>query len=73
MGDGLSGVIAAADGLLLVTPEYNNSLPGVAKNAIAWRLRHRAVAERLAAGGENAGDASLFWRESRAVACASGV
>ena len=26
--------IAAADALLLVTPEYNNSIPGVFKNAI---------------------------------------
>ncbi|PRY23556.1 NAD(P)H-dependent FMN reductase [Aliiruegeria haliotis] len=28
--------IDAADGLLLVTPEYNNGIPGVFKNAIDW-------------------------------------
>lgn len=30
----LKGEIAACDGLLFVTPEYNRSLPGVLKNAI---------------------------------------
>jgi NAD(P)H-dependent FMN reductase len=31
--------IAAAQGLLLCTPEYNNSIPGVMKNAIDWLSR----------------------------------
>ena len=35
----LKEAITAADGLLLVTPEYNNSIPGVAKNAIDWFSR----------------------------------
>ncbi len=35
----LQDQLAAADALLMVTPEYNNSVPGVFKNAIDWMSR----------------------------------
>lgn len=35
----LKDQIADGDGLLMVTPEYNNSMPGVFKNAIDWLSR----------------------------------
>ena len=35
----LKKAITEADGLLLSTPEYNNSIPGVLKNAIDWISR----------------------------------
>ncbi len=43
----LKDAIAAADGLLLVTPEYNNSIPGVFKNAIDWLSRPPADISRV--------------------------
>ena len=39
--------VVAADGLLLVTPEYNNSIPGVFKNAIDWLTRPPADIPRV--------------------------
>ena len=35
----LQAQLRDADGLLLVTPEYNNGIPGVFKNAIDWMSR----------------------------------
>lgn len=35
----LKEAIAGADGVLLATPEYNNGIPGVFKNAIDWASR----------------------------------
>src|SRR5437588_10028349 len=46
----LKDAIAAAGGLLLVTPEYNNSIPGVAKNAIDWLSRPPSDIARVFGG-----------------------
>ncbi|WP_295046321.1 NADPH-dependent FMN reductase [uncultured Paracoccus sp.] len=40
----LNRQLAAADGLLLVTPEYNNGIPGVFKNVIDWMSRGEGLA-----------------------------
>lgn len=43
----LKDQIAAADGLLLVSPEYNNAMPGVFKNAVDWLTRPPADIARV--------------------------
>lgn len=43
----LKNAVAAADGVLLATPEYNGGLPGVLKNAIDWMSRPVADIPRV--------------------------
>ena len=46
----LKDAIAGADGVILVTPEYNNSMPGVFKNAVDWLSRPPADIRRVFSG-----------------------
>ena len=67
-----SDAIRAADGLLIVTPEYNWSIPGGLNNAIDWASRLKEVpfngkptAVQSAAGGLIGGErAQLALRQS---------
>jgi chromate reductase len=36
----MAEVIKSADGIIIVTPEYNYSIPGVLRNALDWLSRH---------------------------------
>jgi NAD(P)H-dependent FMN reductase len=56
--------IAASDALLIVSPEYGHSLPGVLKNAIDWvvgsgELERRIVAITAAVAGPDRGRRGL--------------
>ncbi len=46
----LKAQIAASDGVLLATPEYNNGIPGVFKNAIDWLSRPSEDIPRIFGG-----------------------
>ena len=46
----LKAQVLACDGLLLVTPEYNNGIPGVFKNAIDWLSRPAAEIPQVFGG-----------------------
>lgn len=46
----LQEAIVAADGVVLATPEYNNGIPGVLKNAVDWLSRPPANIKRVFGG-----------------------
>jgi chromate reductase len=48
--DVLKERIVASDGVILVTPEYNNGIPGVFKNGIDWLSRPPADIARVFGG-----------------------
>ena len=45
--EALKNQISDADGLLIATPEYNNAIPGVLKNAVDWLSRPPADIARV--------------------------
>ena len=63
----LRGRIVEAEGLLMVTPEYNGSIPGVLKNAIDWASRpHRESAlwgKTVAIAGATTGQYGAIWAQ----------
>ena len=46
----LKETMVGCDGLLIVTPEYNNSIPGVFKNAVDWMSRPSSDIKRVFGG-----------------------
>lgn len=63
----LADQMAAADAVVIASPEYNKSVPGVLKNALDWvsrtkgaPLRGKPVAIISAADGRAGGDRSQF-------------
>lgn len=71
----LREAIRAADGVLLVTPEYNHGVPGVLKNAVDWvsRGKDQPLAGKPLAlisasnGGFGGARAQLHWLPTLAV------
>src|SRR5919202_4241062 len=64
----LRAAIAAADALLIATPEYNSSIPGQLKNAVDWASRpHRTSAlwgKPVAVIGATTGMYGAVWAQA---------
>jgi len=75
----LRDAIAQADAVLIVTPEYNSSIPGQLKNAIDWAsrpLRENALwGKPVAVVGASTGMFGAVWAqaEARKAAATSGA
>jgi chromate reductase len=66
--DELRSAIEGADALLIATPEYNHSIPGVLKNAIDWASRPVATAalsnKPVAVIGASTGMFGAVWAQA---------
>ena len=64
----LRDLIAAADAVLIATPEYNSSVPGQLKNAIDWASRPRGAAalagKPVAVIGTSTGSFGGVWAQA---------
>ncbi len=75
----LRDALASADAILISTPEYNSSIPGVLKNALDWASRpfpHNALRGKpVAVVGASTGLFGAVWAqaETRKVLSASGA
>ncbi len=66
----LRAAIAGADAILIATPEYNSSIPGILKNALDWASRPRAGAalqnKPVAVTGASTGRFGAVWAQDEA-------
>ena len=66
----LRAAIDRADAILIATPEYNHSIPGVLKNALDWASRPTATAvlrnKPVAVTGASTGRFGAVWAQAEA-------